>query len=185
MVTRRYLVTGCSGGGKSSLIDLLAAWGFATIPEAGRLIVREQIAIGGSAVPWFDVDSFVERLSTASIESFDGANRLNQTVFFDRGFIEPLAYWRSRDSQAFLALNGEIGGRRYCDPVFVAPPWPELFVSDNERQHDFSEAAAEYDSICETLNYLRYRQIEIPKLSVESRAEFILTQLDIAQKSVQ
>lgn len=185
MVVRRYLITGCSGGGKSSLIDALAASGFATMPEAGRRIVQEQLATGGNAIPWEDMDSFIERLSAASIEHFDRANGFNQTVFFDRGFIEPLAHWRSRDSQAFLTLNDRIGSRRYCVPVFVAPPWPELFVSDNERQHDFSEAVREYHSICEMLNVLHYRQIEIPKLPVENRAEFVVNQIDIAQKSVQ
>ena len=155
------------------------------MPEAGRLIVREQLAIGGKALPWLHIKSFIKRLSTDSIGQFDRADELNQTVFCDRGFIEPLAYWRSRDPQAFLALNDKIGIRRYCDPVLVAPPWPELFISDEERQHKFSQAVAEYHSICETLNYLNYRQIEIPKLTVEKRVDFVLSQLDIAQKSVQ
>ena len=36
---------------------------------------------------------------------------------------------------------------RYASPVFLAPPWPELFVSDSERRHDFASAVAEYDRL--------------------------------------
>lgn len=164
---------------------MLAQLGSSTIPEAGRLIVREQLAIGGNTQPSLDMDRFIDRLAADSINQFDGTNGINCTVFFDRGFIEPLAYWRSRDPQAFLALSDRIGSRRYCDPVFVAPPWPEIFVTDHERQHSFSEAVEEYRTICETLGYLGYQQIEIPKLPVVNRAEFVLAQIDIAQKSVQ
>lgn len=131
------------------------------------------------------MNSFIRRLATASIEQFDSADDLVTPVFFDRGFIEPLAHWRLRDADAFSELQSEIGDRRYSDPGFVAPPWPDIFVSDTERRHDFSEAVKEYQAICLTLNDLGYRQIEIPKLPIVDRAAFVLRLLDIAQKSVQ
>jgi predicted ATPase len=185
LATTRYLITGCSGGGKSSLIDALSVAGFATVPEAVLSIVQEQLAADGAALPWLDMNSFIDRLSIAAIEQFDRADGLDEPVFFDRGFIEALAYWRLRDTDAFLALQNEIGGRRYSDPVLVVPPWPELFVSDHERRHDFSDSVAEYNAICNMLNELDYRQIEVPKSPFSDRVAFILGQLDIGQKSVQ
>jgi predicted ATPase len=162
------------------LIDALLIKGYAVVPEAGRMIVQEQLAIGGKILPWLDMTSFVRRLSQDSIEQFDHVNDLDRPTFFDRGFIEALAYWRSSDSQAFLAFKDEVGGRRYSDPVFVTPPWPELFVDDAERRHDFSAAVKEYHLICETLTDFNYRQVEIPRMPVRDRVEFIMRQIDIA-----
>ena len=149
------------------------------------MIVQEQLAIGGKILPWLDMNSFVRRLSQDSIEQFDHVNDVDRPVFFDRGFIEALAHWRSHDSQAFLALKDAVGARRYSDPVFVAPPWPELFVHDAERRHDFSVAMEEYHLICETLTDFNYRRVEIPRMPIRDRIDFIMKQLDIVQKSVQ
>jgi predicted ATPase len=42
-----HIITGGPGSGKTTLIDALAAQGFHHMPEAGRAIIRDQIAIGG------------------------------------------------------------------------------------------------------------------------------------------
>jgi predicted ATPase len=49
-----YIITGGPGSGKSTLIEALAAEGFHHMPEAGRAIIRDQVAIGGTALPWAD-----------------------------------------------------------------------------------------------------------------------------------
>lgn len=55
-----FVVTGGPGSGKSSLIDAMARRGFRTMPEAGRAIIRDQVGIGGSALPWADRALFAE-----------------------------------------------------------------------------------------------------------------------------
>lgn len=49
-----HVITGCLGSGKTTLIDMLAAQGFHDMPEAGRAIIRYQVAIGGTALLWAD-----------------------------------------------------------------------------------------------------------------------------------
>jgi hypothetical protein len=46
--------------GKTTLIDALAAEGIRHMPEAGRAIIRDQVAIGGTALPWADRAAFAE-----------------------------------------------------------------------------------------------------------------------------
>jgi len=53
-------------------------------------------------------------------------------------------------------------------------PWPELFVSDGERQHDFASAVAEYDRLAAAYPALGYDVILLPKVSVAERLAFIL-----------
>jgi len=48
---RAVVITGCSGGGKSTLLAELGRRGHRVFPEAGRQIVREQDWIGGDARP--------------------------------------------------------------------------------------------------------------------------------------
>jgi predicted ATPase len=105
----RYLITGCSGGGKSSLIDALSVYGYTVVPEAGRLIVQEQLAIGGKILPWLDMTSFVRRLSQGSIEQFDHVNDLDRppflTVDLSRhlrigGHLTPKLFWYSKMKSA-------------------------------------------------------------------------------------
>ena len=49
-----FVVTGGPSAGKTSLIEELAHRGFHTIPESGRVIIREEMQSGGDALPWAD-----------------------------------------------------------------------------------------------------------------------------------
>ncbi|WP_428842957.1 AAA family ATPase [Sphingobium limneticum] len=49
-----HVITGGPGSGKITLIDMLASQGFHHMPEDGRAIIRYQIAISGTALPWAD-----------------------------------------------------------------------------------------------------------------------------------
>ena len=54
------VLSGCSGGGKSSLLSELARRGYAVVEESGRQIVREQTYLGGDIFPWTKPRKFVE-----------------------------------------------------------------------------------------------------------------------------
>lgn len=45
------IISGCSGGGKSTLLDELKQRGYPVVPEAGRRIVQEEMQAGGQALP--------------------------------------------------------------------------------------------------------------------------------------
>ena len=49
-----YILSGGPGSGKTALINALAKQGLPCMPEAGRAIIQDQMAIGGSALPWGD-----------------------------------------------------------------------------------------------------------------------------------
>ena len=51
---RLVVVTGGPGSGKTTLIEALAAAGHRVMPEAGRAVIREQLAAGGQGLPWAD-----------------------------------------------------------------------------------------------------------------------------------
>ena len=52
-MNRRFvLLTGCSSGGKSTLLKALEERGFATVQEPGRRIVADELEGAGKALPF-------------------------------------------------------------------------------------------------------------------------------------
>lgn len=173
-----FIISGCSGGGKSSLLAELARRGFATIEEPGRRVVREELASGGGALPWIDGIAFARRITALAKQDYDDARALPSPVFFDRGLIDAAVALEHLTGEKVLA---DLAARcRYSSPVFLAPPWPELFASDAERRHDFASAAAEYDRLVAAYPALGYDVILLPKVSIAERLAFILEQVGMS-----
>jgi len=73
-MNKLIVISGCSGGGKSTLISALSAAGYAVVPEAGRIIVKEQLQSNGNITPWENPRAFCELLIERSITAFQHAN---------------------------------------------------------------------------------------------------------------
>jgi predicted ATPase len=58
---RFVVISGCSGGGKSTLLGELARRGHAVVEEPGRRIVRDELERSGTALPWVDGVAFARR----------------------------------------------------------------------------------------------------------------------------
>lgn len=86
------VVTGGPGSGKSSLIDAMAQRGFRTMPEAGRAIIRDQIRIGGKALPWADRALFAELMLGWELRSYQEALASDALVLMDRGMPDVVGY---------------------------------------------------------------------------------------------
>lgn len=50
-----FVITGASGGGKSAILDELEQRGYQVQPEIGREAVKDQLANGGTALPWAEI----------------------------------------------------------------------------------------------------------------------------------
>jgi predicted ATPase len=166
----RIVISGCSGAGKSTLLAEMARRGHACMDEPGRAIVREEVARGGTALPWIDMAAFARRCLDRAVAQFDAADGPGP-VFFDRSII---------DAVTALARLGPLAvedaalarSRRY-DRVILAPPWRELFAGDAERRHDFAEAVAEYDALCAAYPAWGYGVSDLPRLPVAQRVDFL------------
>lgn len=174
---RLILFSGCSGGGKSALLDELGRRGYATCEEPGRAIVREQMASGGDALPWIDSAKFAERAARLSIGNISHATARDVVTFFDRGLVDAVCAMERMAHPVPLDIADAFVRLRYARTVFLAPPWKEIFTTDAERQHGFETALVEYDHLAQRLPGLCYEAIVLPKVSIEERAEFVLDTL--------
>jgi predicted ATPase len=65
----------------------------------------------------------------------------------------------------------------YCRKVFIFPPWEEIYENDAERKQDFIEAIATYREMVNAYIKFGYELIEVPKVSVKERAQFIVSEM--------
>lgn len=175
---RFIVVTGCSGGGKSSIIDELSRRGLRTVPEPGRQVIREQNAIGGDATPQGDWQKFIEFTISRTIHQMILAATASDSgiVFFDRSIVDQVNAFPFSGLPIPPHLARAVEIFRY-GKVFVVPPWPELFKTDAERKHSFDEALAHYEPLLKTYEQLGYPLTIIPQASVAERADFVLAAL--------
>jgi len=174
-MNRFVVISGCSGGGKSTLLDELSGRGYAIVEEPGRRIVREEVGRDGSALPWLDAVAFLRRAIAMSLADRAAATSHEGWIFFDRGLIDAAAGLENLTGEKVLTTLAET--HRYHERVFLTPPWPEIFATDPERRHSFDFAEAEYSRLLETYNSLGYEVVLLPKVGVKQRADFVLEKL--------
>lgn len=172
MADARYfvMISGCSGGGKSTLLAELARRGFVVVGEPGRRILAEERAGAGDAFPWTDPAAFARRAMAMSIADHAQASGL---TFFDRGVVDAAV--------ATVAAGGsvpaaQIARYRYAQ-LFLAPPWPEIYVNDEDRRHSLDTALRDYARVHAAYIDAGYDPIMLPRVDIVARADFVLEQL--------
>ena len=175
MSDRFVVLSGCSGGGKSTLLAELGRRGYSVVEEPGRRIVQEEQAVGGTALPWIDPRAFIDRAITMALADREAMAGEPGWVFFDRGLLDAASALEEMTGEPVLAEYA----RRHPDhrTIFLTPPWPEIYETDAERQHDFAQAEREYVRLLRDYRRAGYEVLEVPKLPVAQRADFILAQL--------
>lgn len=149
--------------------------GYAVVEEPGRRIVKEELNCEGSALPWIDATAFARRAVALAVADRERAGALDGWVFFDRGLIDAAAAVQHLTGEPVLAALGH--SHRYHRRVFLAPPWPEIYVTDRERRHGLDRALAEYCRLLEVYPSLGYDVSILPKIGVPERADFVLSAL--------
>ncbi|WP_299647954.1 AAA family ATPase [uncultured Tateyamaria sp.] len=171
-MNRRILISGCSSGGKSTLLEELGKRGFATVPEPGRRIVAEEKAGVGAALPWFNPEAFARRAMEMARSDLIMAERETGLIFFDRGLVDAAVGLQTASGSC---VRDTIGTHRHYDrTVFLAPPWPEIFVQDEDRRHGIKAAVQEFEQLNSSLQDLGYEVVMLPKVTVQERADFVL-----------
>lgn len=176
------VISGCSGGGKSSLLHEMSRRGFPVFPEPGRQIVKEELFIGGGALPWLDLPAFLRRAFDRAVYFFNAARPGPRPVLFDRSTLDCICALEVAGSPIPDHWWRAVEKYRYHRRIFLAPPWREIFVNDPERRHDFGAATREFEALTSFLPRAGYGVVEIPKGKVAERADFLEAQL-LAERS--
>lgn len=182
-----HIVTGGPGSGKTSLIEALSQRGIATLPEAGRAVIREEVAAGDDALPWGDRLAFAEmmaRFDLAALEQAEAeaaatqaAGRSPAPMVFDRGLPDVVGYLTLSGLAVPSWIQRAAEEPRYARRVFLAPFWPEIYATDAERRQSPDEARRTTEVMVETYSALGYELVELPRAPIAARAAFVLDTL--------
>ncbi|MGN6279080.1 MAG: AAA family ATPase [Sphingomonas sp.] len=171
--SRLHVVTGGPGSGKSTLVDALAAAGVATSAEVGRAIIKEELARGGTALPWLDHRAFADRMVEREVAAHQAALASGDTVVLDRGVPDVIGFLRVSGLAVPPAIDAAARSVRYNPRVFIAPWWPDIFTTDAERKQTPEEARATFAVMVETYRDYGYRLVELPRATVAERVAFV------------
>ncbi|WP_237390374.1 AAA family ATPase [Fulvivirga sediminis] len=173
-----YVITGGPGVGKTTLLEELSSQGYEFIPEIARELIKEQVENGGEALPWKNKELYKEIMFERSISSFEQVEENLRTrkmpIFFDRGFLDSIGYADLIQLEISERMNDYAKNWRYNETVFILPPWQEIYKTDSERKQDWEEAVVTFDQMRETYERYGYNIVEIPKVAVRERADFVM-----------
>lgn len=131
-----------------------------------------ELSGNGRALPWLDPEAFLRKAIALSLDDIKRAHTLPGRVFFDRGLVDAASGLEALTDEP--ALQQLAGQWRFHRKVFLTPPWPELYRMDAERQLGLDAALAEYDRLLRDYPALGYDIVELPKVPVAERADFLL-----------
>jgi predicted ATPase len=168
------VLTGGPGAEKTTLLDALSQAGFATAGEVGRAVIKDQMRVMGRALPWIDPPLYAEVMMSWEMRSYRLHAAQGGLRFFDRGIPDVIGYLRLCGLPVPEHMHRATEAFRYGNRVFLLPPWPEIFKQDHERKQTIEEARRTYEAMAETYAELGYELVEVPRLSVGERMEFVV-----------
>jgi len=119
-----------------------------------------------------DMSAFSRRAVTMSRADLASVQNKPGAVFFDRGLVDAAV---ALQLACNVPLEETLGPERpYNETVFLAPPWPEIYVTDDARRHDLTAARDEYERLRAALLKMSYRTLILPKAPIGDRADFVL-----------
>jgi predicted ATPase len=168
---KKYVITGPSCAGKSTLIQEFEARGFYVIKELAKSYILEQKNKGINE-PWLNHD-FQPALLKQQIEHESRIPKNAGIVFLDRGVSDILAFFQHRKQEVPKGLARKINAYKYEKVFFLEP----LNFFDREgfrAENDRDEAKAIADLIKKAYESQGYEIIMVPAIGVNERVEFIL-----------
>ena len=174
MDTKKIVITGGPGTGKSLIIAELLKRGYNCMEEISRQVILEARKDGIDQLFLTNPLLFSELLLEGRKKQYMNAiNQNSNLVFFDRGIPDVLAY---------MDYIGDIYPKEFIetcrnhvyDHVFILSPWQEIFTSDNERYENFDQSVRIHHHLLNTYEKYEYNLIDVPFERVEKRADHIL-----------
>jgi predicted ATPase len=173
----RVVVTGGPGAGKTALLGELSRLGYATVDDTPRAIIRSRRARGLSPRP--PPLEFAEEVLRREIEQYHlhGSDAL---TFFDRGVVDALWMVSHAAPERSGELTAVAADHPYHPVAIFLPPWQEIYVNDEERDHPFSHAVHVYESLVAWYDACGYQVAPLPKVPVAERCRLLLSLLRVS-----
>ena len=176
-----YIISGTVGVGKTTLIEELTKreQGLAFIPEVAAELISDQVDVDSESVPWKNelaFHKFEDLLLRKRIEAYLSAGE-SKICFFDRGIPDAIPFFQVEGKTVPSELLDAARKVRYNKIVFFLPFWEEIYENTPFRPQSLREAVHIDMLLRQTYFELGYSLVDVPKVSVEERTQFMLEQV--------
>ena len=171
---KKIVITGGPGTGKSTVIVELEKRAHNCMHEISREVTLMARKNGIEQLFLKDPMLFSKMLLEGRVDQFKKASNKEGIVFFDRGIPDVFAYMNYLGvdyPSIFIEKSKE---NAYYNPIFIMPPWKEIYITDNERYESFEQSLAIYNHLKSAYKGLGYDIVEVPFGTAKERADFIL-----------
>ncbi len=175
-MNQHYVITGAPGTGKTAIINALKERGYFCVEENSREIISEQIINGGEILPWKNQIAFENLISSKRAKQYASIHK-DEIYFFDRSTIDCIAYLKANNLETSTKILEGIKNCEFNSNVFYTPIWEKIYTNDSERKESIESAITIEKFLISTYQYFDYTLIEIPKLTIEERVDFILSRI--------
>ena len=175
-MNQKYIITGAPGTGKTAIINELKKRGFHCIDENSREVIAEQIKNGGEILPWKNQIAFENKISNMRTEQYLTSAK-DGLCFFDRSALDCIAYLKLNNLEVTSQILEDIKKCNFRKIAFYTPIWEEIYENDSERKENIATAKKIEISIISTYKSQSYELVEVPKLSIKQRADFIISKI--------
>jgi predicted ATPase len=175
--TKRIVITGGPGTGKTALIEYLIGLGYNCLPEISRAVTKKAQADGIDQLFLEQPILFSEMLLEGRLSQYNEAKSATAPfLFYDRGMPDITSYMDYLGT-TYSKKFTEICKANIYDAVFLLPPWKEIYKQDNERYESFKEAELLFVFLQKGYESCGYNVIHVPFETLENRTNFILKKL--------
>ena len=171
----KIILTGPPAAGKTAIIEELEKMGHNIIPEPARTLIDYYNIHSPELLPALSKEN--RKLFQIAIETTTIKDYLNnESGFFDRSIIDEIGYRNRYDIPISPELDAAAKTHRY-DAVFIFPFWKEIFKNDSVRHETPEEAEIIAEFLHKAYVNYGYTPIIVPKMSIEDRLKFIITNI--------
>ncbi len=175
---KKIVITGGPGTGKSTVINELEKQHYNCMHEISREVTLMAKKSGIEQLFLKDPMLFSKLLLEGRIQQFLKAKKTKtDLVFFDRGIPDVFAYMNYLGVTYPKIFVEESKKKMYQNPVFLMPPWKDIYITDNERYESFEQSLAIHNHLKLAYTSLGYEIIEVPFGTAKERASFILNNI--------
>lgn len=177
MNSKKIVITGGPGTGKTSLINELIKRDYICLEEISRQVILDARKDGIEQLFLTNPLLFSKRLLQSRMKQYHEAkNKKSPFVFIDRGIPDVLAYM-DYANETYPDFFLEACSKCRYDQVYVLAPWQDIFKSDNERYENFNQAVKIHEQLLNTYQNHQYNLIDIPFDTIEKRVDYLLDTL--------
>ena len=167
-----YVITGGPSTGKTTLLTELSRRGYATVPEAARTIIDENLANGITVEKLRQDEKKFQESVVRRKAMIEASLEPNKLLYFDRGMQDTTAYLTAYNFATELWVQALIDNATYRK-VFLLEP-VTAFENDYARTEDASFSKQLHLLLRDAYSSCGITVVIVPSMSVEDRATYVL-----------